>query len=211
MKERVASLWIKVCGVTTVEDALLVKASGADAIGLNFAPASPRCISKERTREIAEALGGGIELVGVFVNMPIDELRQIVAAGLTSVQLHGTETPEELTALRGQGIEAYKALRIGGVSDVEAAGSFPGERILVDAKVKGAMGGTGHTFDWSLIEQLNKQRQMILAGGLKPSNVAAAVAEVRPYGIDTASGVESAPGVKDEAMVRAFVRAAREA
>jgi len=211
MQDRAATVWTKICGVTTVSDALLVKASGADAIGLNFAPASPRCIDRALLKEIASAVGGDIELVGVFVNLPQAEILDLVGAGLTSVQLHGNETPEELRALQARGIDAYKALRIGEAADVSEAESYSGERILVDAKVKGAMGGTGHSFDWSLIEELNRNRRMILAGGLRADNVADAVARVRPYGVDTASGVERSPGVKDDEKVRAFVKAAREA
>jgi phosphoribosylanthranilate isomerase len=203
------SLWVKICGVTSLEDALMVERSGADAIGLNFVPQSPRCISAEKAREITDALRDQIEFVGVFVDMPLaDVIATVDAGGIDTVQLHGGESPEMLGQL-SEDVPAYKALRIGGPEDVALATSYSGDRILVDAKVEGAMGGTGQTFDWSLIEELNTERKLILAGGLNPENVATSVREVQPYGVDTASGVESAPGVKDEALVTQFIALAR--
>lgn len=205
------SLWIKICGVTSVEDALLVQQSGADAIGLNFARSSPRFLEVDAAARIVEALSGDLEVVGVFVDCPVAEILRVVSlAGLDTVQLHGDESPEFLEGLQRE-ISAYKALRIGSAADVNIAGDFSGERILTDAKVTGAMGGTGHTFDWSLISELNTARKLILAGGLRPDNVADSIRMVHPYGVDTASGVEDSPGKKDSRKVTAFVEAARRA
>ena len=203
------SLWIKICGVTSVEDALMIEKAGADALGLNFAGASPRCIDRSLARTITEAVKDRIEVVGVFVDSTLEEVHEIaLMAGLDTVQLHGTESAEFLAAMN-QKIPAYKALRVGGPEDVVAAEVYSGDRILTDAKVAGAMGGTGETFDWNLIADLNESRKLILAGGLKPDNVEACVRAVLPYGIDTASGVELSPGVKDPAKVEAFIAAAR--
>jgi phosphoribosylanthranilate isomerase len=203
-------VWIKICGVTTVSDALFVRDAGADAIGLNFASASPRRVSAEVAREIRAALGVEFPLIGVFVDMPVAGLVAVQReAGLDELQLHGSEPPSVLEELRKRGLSAYKALRIADEGDVALAESYPGEKILVDAKVKGIMGGSGQRFDWSLVSGLNRKRKMILAGGLTPENVAEALEELSPYGVDTASGVESSPGVKDQALVVRFIRRAR--
>lgn len=203
---------MKICGVTTVDDAIMVADAGANAIGLNFAPESPRCVSMEQAKEIAAALEGRVELVGVFVDASIEDLltksREI---GLKWVQLHGDESPDRLTELTETAISNYKALGIGDASDVEKAASFPGKRLLVDTKVEGVKGGSGKTFDWSLLEPLKGERQLILAGGLNPGNVAEAVKTVRPFGVDTASGVESSVGKKSPKKVRDFIEKARAA
>lgn len=202
------SVWIKVCGITSVEDARLVADAGASAIGLNFAAVSPRVISPELGREIVRAVGARVEWVGVFVNQSPDEVRRIQElVGLDWVQLHGSETPEQLAEC---GERAWKALRIRDAADVAEAERYGGARILVDAKSDLGWGGTGHTFDWRLIETLNAERRLILAGGLTPDNVASAVAQVQPWGVDTASGVEETPRKKNPQLVREFVRAARQ-
>jgi len=200
-------VWVKICGVTSVEDAELVVAAGADAIGLNFVPGSPRCIDVERARAIAHACRGRAELIGVIANLAFDAARRLRdELGLTALQLHGDEPPELLAALLPA---ALKALRIGDASDAAAAEAFGGDRLLVDAKVQGALGGSGRSVDAELVRPLAERRRVILAGGLRPENVAERIAAVGPWGVDVASGVESAPGVKSAAAVRAFVRAAR--
>lgn len=210
-----SSVWVKICGITQAADAEQVIREGADAIGLNFVPSSPRRVSRELAHGITGSVGPlararGVEWVGVFADAALDELIDTaVAVGLDRVQLHGDETPEFLTELGRRGIAAYRALRIREASDVEAAHLFSGDRLLVDAKVDGALGGTGQSFDPALVLDLAKQRPIVLAGGLRPDNVERLVRFVRPFGVDTASGVESAPGRKDPALVRAFVAAAR--
>lgn len=183
--------------------------AGADALGLNFWERSVRRCDLQVAREIAEDLAGRVLLVGVFVDATaeqIEETRKI--AGLGCVQLHGDESP----ALLAQFLpHAYKALRVRGDDVLAEVRRYPGEHVLLDAYVPGMPGGTGATFDWRLAEQVARERKLTLAGGLRADNVAAAVRAVRPYCVDTASGVESGPGVKDPAQVRAFIEAARSA
>lgn len=199
---------VKICGVTTVADAVGCASLGASAIGLNFVPSSPRRIGPERAREIARALrGAGVLVVGVVADLPVSSMRALLdEAELDCLQLHGDEPPEALEPLLPR---AYKAARIGDADDAQRARAFPGEHLLVDAKVEGVLGGTGATFDWKLVRALARERKLTLAGGLRPDNVARAVAAIVPYGVDVSSGVESAPGEKDLDAVRAFIRAAR--
>ncbi len=180
------------------------------AIGLNFVPSSKRHIDLERARDIVAEVqkldGPPPQIIGVFANQPLDFVAGVASdAGLDGVQLHGDETTDELSTYLRMGLFAYKAVRIENADDVLMAAFFPGDRVLLDAKVGAELGGTGHTFDWSLLGELSRVRRIVLAGGLTPENVADAVKQVRPYGVDTASGVESAPGIKDEGLVRAFL------
>lgn len=195
---------VKICGVTTVSDALACADLGASAIGLNFVPASPRRITAERAREIARALAPSkVLVVGVVADLDVEAMRALVRdAELGCLQLHGSETPETLEPLLPH---AYKAVRIATTADVEHARRFGGDYLLADAKVAGALGGTGETFDWSLVRDLARERRLTLAGGLRPDNVAQAVREVEPWCVDVASGVEHEPGVKDHDAVRRFI------
>jgi phosphoribosylanthranilate isomerase len=198
---------VKICGVTTAEDALMCVAAGASAIGLNFVDASPRRVTVERAREISRAVRGRTLVVGVVADMEVPAMRDLLAsAELECLQLHGDETPATLATLLPH---AYKAIRVATAEDVAQARAFQGPYLLVDARVPGALGGTGATFDWSLVKELARARRLTLAGGLTPGNVARAIEAVAPYCVDVASGVESAPGVKDPAKVRAFLEAAR--
>lgn len=205
--------WVKICGVTTGADAELVALAGASAIGLNFVPSSKRKVTVERAASIVSrvrALGADVSFIGVFANQPQAEVLDVVRrAGIDGIQLHGDETPADLERYLAVGAAAFKAVRIGGPADVELARAFAGQFLLVDAKVGDELGGTGHVFDWTLIRELVAARPVLLAGGLRPENVRAAIAQVRPYGVDTASGVETAPGVKDENLVRQFIEQAR--
>ena len=196
---------VKICGVTTVADALACVELGASALGVNFVPSSQRRVDVERAREIARAVKGRTLLVGVVADLSVGDMRRLLRdAELECLQLHGDETVAVLTAMQPH---AYKAVRVGAKGDVDRARSFPGQYLLVDARVDGALGGTGKTFDWSLVTSLARERKLTLAGGLTPENVGDAVRAVRPYCVDVASGVESAPGVKDLAKVRAFLAA----
>lgn len=220
-----AELWIKICGVTTPEDAEMVAQAGASAIGLNFVPSSPRAVTVAQARLIAGAVRGSLELVGVFADRSPAEMHEIAdAVGLDWLQLHGDESPAALAAaaetygarggaeVRGTSpLRAMKAVRVGQAADVERARGFGGGRLLVDAWVRGALGGTGHAFDWSLVEGLARERPLVLAGGLRPDNIQRAIQRVRPFGVDTASGVEHAPGQKSPEATRAFVAGARAA
>lgn len=195
---------IKVCGVTRVEDAVFAVEAGATLIGLNFVPASPRCVSVEVARKLVTAINGRAEVVGVVANLEPTQLLSLrQAAQLDTLQLHGDELPE---SLEGLSVNDYKAVRISDAKDVELARRYPGHRILVDAKVPGVLGGSGHVFDWHLVAELAKERQLLLAGGLTPDNVGVAVSQVHPWAVDVASGVESAPGLKSPEKVLSFIR-----
>lgn len=200
--------WIKICGVTSVDDAEHVVRSGANAIGLNFVHGSKRRVTFEQARPIVQALSGRIEVVAVVANPTDQEAKELRELGIEWLQLHGDEPAARLTRLLPH---AFKAVAIEDAADARRAASFPGERLLVDTKVSGASGGTGKVFDWQLVTDLARNRQLILAGGLTPANVAAAVRVLGPWGVDVASGVEFVPGVKDPELVTAFVLAVRSA
>lgn len=200
---------VKICGVTNVDDASRAVELGASAIGLNFVPASPRRVDVATARSIVERVGASALVVGVVADLDAASLRALLAAtGVGCLQFHGDEPPEALAPFLPH---AYKAVRVADARDVERARAMPGEHVLVDAKVDGALGGTGATFDWTLVRDLARERKLTLAGGLTPENVARAVALVAPFAVDVASGVEVAgdPRRKDAARVAAFVSRAR--
>jgi len=207
---RPAVTHVKICGITTVEDALLCVDAGASAIGLNFVPSSPRRVTVAVARAIARAVRGRTLVVGVVADLEVPAMRALLkSAEVECLQLHGEESPATVATMLPH---AYKAIRVGSAADVEQARAFQGEYLLVDARVEGALGGTGKTLDWSLVAGLARERKLTLAGGLTADNVADAIRAVGPYCVDVASGVESAavgPGVKDAAKVRAFIEAAR--
>ncbi|SRR5258706_6865728 len=200
---------IKICGIKTVNDALTAMNAGADLIGFNFYSKSHRYIDVGTCRDIMSVMRryGNVTYVGVFVNAPIEEVRATLdTCGLSLAQLHGDETPQMLNALDGR---AFKAFR-GVPENVDGFGKKEAPAFLVDAVVKGSYGGTGVTADWNSTAALAKQYPLLLAGGLTPENVADAVRQVNPWGVDVASGVESEPGMKDAAKISAFVKAVRE-
>jgi phosphoribosylanthranilate isomerase len=200
---------VKICGVTSVADALDAVSAGADAIGVNLVAASPRRVDEATALAIARAVRGRALAIGVVADRAADELASLRRElELDLLQLCGDESPETLAALLPG---AYKALRIGSAGDVERAAGYGGELLLVDARVDGVLGGSGRSFDWGLVAGLAAERPLMLAGGLGPDNVARAIAVVRPAWVDVASGVEGAlgPRRKDAALVQAFVRAAR--
>lgn len=200
---------VKVCGVTDVDDARGCIEAGADAIGVNLVPESPRCVDVATARAIVSAVGDRAIVVAIVRDLPVEAMLRLRAeTGCGCLQLHGDEAPEVLTALLPH---AYKALSVGTRADVLGAARYAGDYLLVDAKAGGKRGGTGTTFDWSLVVDLARTRKLVLAGGLTPDNVAAAVRTVRPHTVDVASGVEEHghPRRKDFARVRAFVSNAR--
>lgn len=204
-----AMVRVKICGITTVADAELCASAGADAIGLNFFAGSPRCVDADTARAIVAAVAGRVLSVGVFVDAGYDAIAELRDyCGLGCVQLHGGEPPELLARFLPH---AYKAVRVRGPESLAEARAFGGEHVLLDAYVPGVAGGTGARFDWSLAAELARERKVTLAGGLHERNVVEAIAAVRPYCVDVASGVESAPGRKDERKVRAFIAAAKPA
>jgi len=203
-------LWVKICGVTNVDDALAAVAAGADAIGVNLVPSSKRCVDVALAKRLCAVVGGSADVVAVVADQAAAGLREVrERTGISWLQLHGEEPPELVAALLPA---AYKAIRIASPADVEQASLFSGDRLLTDAKLPGVLGGSGHTFDWSLVTELARARNLVLAGGLRPDNVAEAVRQVRPFGVDTASGVEGPdPRHKDHDAVARFIREARAA
>jgi phosphoribosylanthranilate isomerase len=200
---------IKICGIKTVTDALAAMDAGADLIGFNFYPKSSRYIDVGRCRDIMSVMRryGHITYVGVFVNASVEEIRATMeTCGLSLAQLHGDETAVMLNKLDGK---AFKAFR-GVPENLNGFASHDVPAFLVDASVKGAYGGTGVTADWNGAAELAKKYPLLLAGGLTPENVADAVRQVRPWGVDVASGVESGAGSKDTSKMKAFVQAVRE-
>jgi phosphoribosylanthranilate isomerase len=202
---------VKVCGITNLEDALAALEAGADLLGFNFYARSPRYVSPEEARRLVEHLPEDVECIGVFVNESAPEEVERVAheAGLSAVQLHGDETPEFCHALRS--LTTIKALRVGPGFDIGAAAAYPTDAVLLDAYIAGEWGGTGHTFDWSLARRTREAvPRLFLAGGLRPDNVADAVAAVSPYAVDVCSGVETSPGRKSLPLMRLFVQQVKE-
>lgn len=200
----------KICGITRIEDALAAVEAGADAIGLVFYGKSPRAVSIEQAAAILQALPPFVTSVGLFVDMPRDELQQLLQRlPLDLLQFHGDESPADC---EGHGRPYIKALRVRPGEDVAAAmAPYAGARgILLDTFVEGVPGGTGASFDWSLVPE-NAAKPIILAGGLDAGNVATAIRQVRPYAVDVSGGVEAGKGIKDAGKIRAFVRAVRDA
>jgi phosphoribosylanthranilate isomerase len=212
-----AHLWIKICGNTSIADARLAAEAGADAVGFVFAP-SPRRVTVEQVAAIVPELPAEIEKIGVFVDAAFDEIAAAVeACGLMGVQLH-FDAPTELTAQ----VRARFGPELRIVRTVHFAGAATGrahdpniDAVLIDSCTAGARGGTGIAFDWNLaattLFQNAEARRVIAAGGLTPENVAEAIATLRPWGVDVASGVEAVPGRKDPIKLRAFIANARAA
>jgi phosphoribosylanthranilate isomerase len=195
---------VKICGITSVQDALHAAGCGADALGLVFYPGSPRCVTRRQAREIVAELPPFVVPVGLFVNCPVEEIGDTAAAcGFDTVQLHGDETPDDC---RLAPLRAIKALRVRDQASLAGIDGYPVSALLLDAWVPGSYGGTGKTFNWQLAAAAARAHRVVLAGGLTPDNVAEAVRAVRPYAVDVSSGVESAPGRKDPDLVAAFVR-----
>ncbi len=200
---------IKICGIKTVNDALAAMDAGADLIGFNFYPKSPRYVEVGMVRNIMSVVRqiGRVTTVGVFVNASVAEIRATMETlGLNLAQLHGDEPVEMLHQLSGQGFKAFRGIP----ESVDEYARNDAPAFLVDASVKGLYGGSGVIADWKGAADLAKKYPLLLAGGLTSSNVANAVQQVRPWGVDVASGVESSPGVKDTAKMKAFVKAVRE-
>jgi len=218
-------LFVKVCGITRLQDADQAADHGASAIGFIFWPGSPRYISPEDARAIVRRKAAGLRTVGVFVDEAVERVQQIAeVVGLDLVQLHGNETAADVRAAQlklqpggnpqasvGRGfsraVEVIKAVALNGSAPVDLSGFDDDVLILLDAHDPARHGGTGRTIDWAAARSVASARRTILAGGLTPDNVGAAVAAVEPYGVDVSSGVESAPGVKDAMRLKRFFEA----
>jgi len=197
-------MFLKICGLTNEADAAHAAAAGATALGVIFAPSSPRCVSADTARDIVEAVPAHVPVVGVFVNAPLEEIVATVAhSGIRVVQLHGDEPERYAAALK------MPLLRAAGV-DV-ALDSWPTATLLLDATSAAQRGGTGQRVDWEKAAAVASRRRAVLAGGLTPDNVAEAIAAVRPFGVDVSSGVEASPGRKDRDKVGRFLANARDA
>lgn len=200
---------MKICGITRAEDARAAVEAGADAIGFNFVPGSPRAIRGEAAARIGRELPPFITLVGVFADSPPEDVTRIVReAGLQVVQFHGEESP---AACASCPVSWYKAFAAEAELAAERVRSYGRRLFLLDARDAMRRGGTGRTFDWEIARRAASWGQVILAGGLTEANVAHAIATARPFAVDVCSGVERAPGVKDAALMQAFVGQVREA
>jgi phosphoribosylanthranilate isomerase len=199
---------VKICGITTLDDALAAVHCGADALGFVFAEGSPRRVKPDLAKAIIDALPPFVQCVGVFVDAPVNTIAQIQDhCSLDLVQLHHKEAGEMISRW---GRRAIKAVQVQGPSP-ERAEAFLPATLLLDSYHPHKHGGTGQTFDWSLVSEIARRHPIILAGGLTPGNVSEAIRTVRPYAVDVSSGVEADPGKKDQVKVAEFVRRAKEA
>ena len=200
-------MFVKICGITSPEDASVAEEAGADAIGMIFVAGSKREVDLERGARIAAAVGPFVTKVGVFRDAPVEDVRRAVRRlRLDAVQLHGGEEPDVVAELRPD-VHVIKALAFRKDLDVDTLVAYGADAILLD----GLVAGSGRRFDWRAAQHLAGTPRLIVAGGLDPSNVADAVTVLGPYAVDVASGVEASPGVKDPVRVRDFVARARRA
>jgi phosphoribosylanthranilate isomerase len=199
-------MFVKICGITRLTDALHAVEQGATAIGFVFWPASPRAVSVDRAAEIIRELPSHVMSVGVFVNEPVDGIRAVAErTRLTAIQLHGDEPPAYADALDWPVIRAVSIDQVSETAD----GWSEETTLLLDNIDPVRRGGTGAVVDWTQAASIAQKRRVVLAGGLTPDNVASAIRAVRPFGVDVSSGVESAPGVKDFDRVTHFIANAR--
>jgi phosphoribosylanthranilate isomerase len=201
---------VKICGITNLDDAAEAVRLGAWAIGLIHFAESPRAVEAAEAVRISAAFRRKCEVVGVFVNPELDEVAKAVEdASLSMVQLNGEEGPSFCGEVaRKTGVKVIKAVHVSSAADIHAAETFRTDFHLFDKRGKGLWGGSGESFDWGLLGERRSQVPAIVAGGLRPENVAEAIAVTRPYAVDVASGVEAEPGRKDHAAMMAFFEAA---
>ena len=201
---------VKICGITNLDDAAEAVRLGAWALGLIHFDGSPRCVEPAVAAEVAAAFRRKCEVVGVFVNPTLEEVTKAVEDELlTMVQLNGAEGAAFCAEVaRRTGVKVVKAIHVASAADVHAAEAYRTDFHLFDRRGKGLWGGTGEPFDWELLHGHHSEIPAILAGGLRPENVAAAIDVVHPYAVDVASGVEADPGHKDHAAMAAFFEAA---
>ena len=205
---------IKVCGITNLEDALAAVELGADYLGFNFYPPSPRWVAPEKARAILSQVPAGVGKFALFVNEPKERILEVLSCGVlpdgaqafSGVQLHGEESAD---FCRGFDLKVIKAFRVKNRDSLAGMDGFPADYYLVDSWAPG-YGGSGAPFPWSWLDGI-KRDKLILAGGLDTGNVAEAVRLVRPFGLDVCTGVEAKPGIKDHEKLKAFIRAAKAA
>ncbi len=197
------SIYVKICGITNLDDALDAIKYGADAVGFIFHKESPRYISPENASLIVQELPKHITKIGVFVDSPRREIEAVLrSSSLSAIQLHGDQHPEDCT---GYDVAVIKAFRVGENFDLTQLGLFEVQAILLDTLRPGKPGGTGETFDWNVAVQAKQYGKLLLSGGLTAKNIEDAIRFVRPYGVDVSSGVEKSPGKKDPGKVREFI------
>ena len=203
-------LKIKICGITNLEDAIVAVEAGADALGFMFYDKSPRQVSVEKVAQIVRELPTWMLKVGVFVNPdPALVMTALGDCGLNLLQFHGDESPEFCASF---GVMSMKAFRVKDAASLEPMKNYRTDVFLLDGYVPGQLGGTGEKFNWPLAVEAKKfGKPIFLAGGLTPKNVAEAIHEVRPFGVDVSSGVEISPGKKDPAKIWKFIEVARKA
>jgi len=209
------SVKVKICGVTRAQDACAALDAGASAVGLNFAPESPRYLTLERAAEIVgtcETRGhANVLWAGIFINADMNTiLSHASSLKLKIIQLHGDETQDLARALKQKlplGTQIWKAFCISSADDLQQLWTDGCDAWLLDAKAPGVRGGSGQTFDWKMLSTWKRSKPLVLAGGLHPGNVRNAIETVRPDWVDVASGVESAPGIKDAELIKRFVEA----
>ena len=195
---------VKVCGMTSLKDALVAVEGGADAVGFIFYKKSPRSVTMKTVREIVLELPPFVDTVGVFVDETAEQVNKIADyCNLDIIQLHGDESPTFCKKIRRKVIKAF---RIKDMQSVKKISNFQVSGFLLDTFSEKLHGGTGKVFDWNLALPAKKFGPVIMAGGLTPNNVQQAVRQIRPYGVDVCSGVESEPGIKDHKKVRAFLK-----
>lgn len=203
--------FIKICGITNLEDAICAVEAGADALGFNFYRPSPRYLSPASARQIIDRLPKHLLKVGVFVNEDAQIVKSVVSeAGITAVQLHGDESPEYCAGLNGYYV--IKALAVDDQFSVDKPLKYPSEAVMLDASHKKLRGGTGQTIDWALAKRVNDMGVMLyLAGGLSTDNVLEAIKIVNPHAVDVCTALEDSPGKKNPESIRAFCRVIRNA
>ena len=201
-------IWIKICGITNLEDALSAATLGASALGFIFAP-SPRRITPGKAADIIAHVPAAVEKIGVFVDEDAAEVIRVARrCGLTGLQFHGSETPDYCAGFALRVIKAVRVMNAGSLREIER---YPSASILLDTYRPRLAGGTGETFPWELAKGVRENKRVILSGGLNPGNVGEAVRFLRPGGVDACSGVEATPGEKDPGKMRGFVERARKA
>jgi phosphoribosylanthranilate isomerase len=202
--------FIKICGITNLQDALAAVDAGADMLGFNFYEPSPRYLTPSNARAIIDQLPASILAVGVFVNEPIEAVKSISGeSGIAACQLHGDESPEYCREL-SQDRFVIKTVAVSTGLDIELTKAYDVEAIMLDTRDPGLRGGTGRAFDWSVAQRAGQSvAKLFLAGGLSPENVEEAIATVRPYAVDACSALEDTPGQKNHERMRSFVRNAR--
>jgi phosphoribosylanthranilate isomerase len=205
--ESMSCVKVKICGITRLQDALDACDLGADILGFNFVPASPRYLNPYTAREIISALPPFVTIMGVFADEELSVLGDMTQfLNLDALQLHGSEDARYCRKVK---IPVIKALRVASSSDLEGLDEYAVSAYLLDARVPDVLGGSGQTFPWKVAKDFCRSKRVFVAGGLTPDNVGDAVRTLAPYGVDTASGVETEPGIKDPALVERFIKTAR--